>query len=124
MMLFRQFRFLVISLILCCFSVNAEDSLKKLNVSLLLEHEAFLVWYGMDQGWDKELGLDISLSVKDTSGIDLLNDKKVNSGAWDIAGVGCVPAVVGSKGLDITYIGIGNNESLLESFIMMLRQVT
>ncbi|WP_202108740.1 ABC transporter substrate-binding protein [Succinivibrio dextrinosolvens] len=111
MRFFRFIKYLSIAVLLCSFSVNAADSLRKLKVSLLLEHEAFLVWYGIDQGWDKELGLDIELSVKDVAGIDLMNDKKVNSGAWDVAGVGCVPAVIGSKGIDITYIGIGNNEA-------------
>ena len=110
-MLSRFIRYLVVSFLLCCFSVHAEDSLKKLKVSLLLEHEAFLVWYGIEKGWDKDLGLDISLNIKDVSGIDLLNDKHVNNGAWDIAGVGCVPAIIGGKGLDFSYIGIGNNES-------------
>ncbi len=110
-MLSRFIRYLIVSVLLCCFSVQAEDSLRKLKVSLLLEHEAFLVWYGVEKGWDKELGLDISLNIKDVAGIDLLNDKKVNKGAWDVAGVGCVPAVIGSKGLDISYIGLGNNES-------------
>ncbi|SFS71227.1 sulfonate transport system substrate-binding protein [Succinivibrio dextrinosolvens] len=111
MMLSRFIKCLAISFLLCCFSVQAEDSLRKLKVSLLLEHEAFLVWYGIEKGWDKELGLDIDLSIKNVAGIDLLNDKKVNKGAWELAGVGCVPAVIGSKGLDITYIGLGNNES-------------
>ncbi len=110
-MLSRFIRYLIVSVLLCCFSVQAEESLRKLKVSLLLEHEAFLVWYGVEKGWDKELGLDISLNIKDVAGIDLLNDKKVNKGAWDVAGVGCVPAVIGSKGLDISYIGLGNNES-------------
>lgn len=110
-MLSRFIRYLVVSVLLCGFSVHAEDSARKLKVSLLLEHEAFLVWYGIEKGWDKELGLDISLNIKDVSGIDLLNDKQVNKGSWHIAGVGCVPAIIGGKGLDFTYIGIGNNES-------------
>jgi len=111
MKIFRFIKYLFIAVLLCCFSVNASDSVRKLKVSLLLEHEAFLVWYGIEQGWDKEFGLDINLSVKDVAGIDLMNDMKVNSGAWDVGGVGCVPAVIGSKGLDISYIGIGNNEA-------------
>lgn len=111
MRFFRFIKYLSIAVLLCSFSVNAADSLRKLKVSLLLEHEAFLVWYGIEQGWDKEFGLEIDLSVKDVAGIDLLNDLKVNSGAWDVAGVGCVPAVIGSKDLDITYIGVGNNEA-------------
>ena len=107
----RFIKFLFISLLLCCFSVHAEDSLKKIKVSLLLEHEAFLVWYGIEKGFDKEFGLDVALSIKDVAGIDLLNDKKVNPGAWDVASVGCVPAIVGSKGLEVSFVGIGNNES-------------
>lgn len=111
MRFFRFIKYMFISVLLCSLSVNASDSLRKLKVSLLLEHEAFLVWYSIEQGWDKDLGLEIDLSVKDVAGIDLMNDKRVNSGAWDVAGVGCVPAVIGSKGLDVTYIGIGNNEA-------------
>ncbi len=110
-MLIRFFKYLLVLSLVCVFSVNASESVKKLKVSLLLEHEAFLLWYAIDQGWDKKLGLDIALSVKNTSGIDLINDKRQNPGAWDICGVGSVPAVLGSSGLNITYIGMANDES-------------
>ena len=33
----------------------------KLRTAWLDEHEAFLVWYAKEKGWDKEEGLDIEM---------------------------------------------------------------
>ena len=60
----------------------------KVPTAWLGEHEAFLMWYAKEKGWDAEAGLDIQMQLFD-SGPDILN--ALPSGKWVYAGMGAVP---------------------------------
>lgn len=70
----------------------------KVPTAWLGEHEAFLMWYAKEKGWDAEAGLDIQMQLFD-SGPDILN--ALPSGKWVYAGMGAVPAMLGNLRYDI-----------------------
>ena len=65
----------------------------KLRTAWLDEHEAFLVWYAKEKGWDKEEGLDIEMLLF-SSGMAQLN--ALPAGEWVLAGTGAVPGMMGA----------------------------
>lgn len=80
-----------------------------MRLTMMLEHEGFLMWYALQKGWDKELGLDLNLEITKASGEYILNVD--NAKAWDVTSVGVVPATIYSKNLPITVFALANNES-------------
>ena len=87
------------------------EEFEHVKVTTLLEHEGFLLWYAKLQGWDRELGLDIDLTIINSSGTDVLEAKRNDSSAWDITAIGAVPAFISSENVPIKIIGIANDES-------------
>lgn len=80
----------------------------KVPTAWLGEHEAFLIWYAKEKGWDAEAGLDIQMQLFD-SGPDILN--ALPSGEWVYAGMGAVPAMLGNLRYGTSIIALGNDES-------------
>lgn len=80
----------------------------KVPTAWLGEHEAFLMWYAKEKGWDAEAGLDIQMQLFD-SGPDILN--ALPSGKWVYAGMGAVPAMLGNLRYGTSIIALGNDES-------------
>ena len=99
--------FLVFSLSL---PAQAADKPYKLDIALMPEHEAFLVWWAKDQGWDKEEGLEFTLHYFNT-GMDEL--EALPAKQWVIGGTGSVPALVGALRYNTYIFGIANDESLI-----------
>jgi NitT/TauT family transport system substrate-binding protein/sulfonate transport system substrate-binding protein len=87
------------------------DELEHVKVTMLLEHEGFLVWYAKQQGWDRDLGLDLELSIVNTSGLDIINDKREHPDQWELTCIGAVPAIISSEDVPIKIFGIANDES-------------
>ncbi len=82
--------------------------LQKVATAWMGEQETFPIWYAKDQGWDKEVGLDVTL-LYFNSGMDSLNT--LPAGSWVFAGVGAIPAVIGALRYDISVIAICNDEA-------------
>ncbi len=76
------------------------------------EHEAFLVWYAKQQGWDKEEGLDLRM-LRFGSGEKIVS--RQGNYQWKIAGCGAVPALMSAQNNQFYVIGIGNDESQLNA---------
>lgn len=73
------------------------------------EHETFIVWYAKQQGWDKEVGLDLNLMRFD-SGKTIVDG--LSAYEWAVAGCGAVPALLGSPlASRLSIIAIANDES-------------
>lgn len=82
-----------------------------MHITMMLEHEGFLMWYAQQKGWDKEVGLDLKLEISKLAGDDILNEINGGNKAWDVTVVGAVPATLYSKKLPITVFALANNES-------------
>ena len=80
----------------------------KLRTAWLDEHEAFLVWYAKEKGWDKEEGLDIEMLLF-SSGMAQLN--ALPAGEWVLAGTGAVPGMMGALRYGTYTIAVTNDES-------------
>lgn len=87
------------------------DALEHVKITMLMEHEGFLVWYAKQQGWDRDLGLDLELSIVNTSGLDIINDKRDHPDRWELTCIGAVPAIIASEDVPIKIFGIANDES-------------
>ncbi len=87
------------------------EDFEHVKVTMLLEHEGFLIWYAKLQGWDRELGLDIDLTILNSSGTDILEAKRNDPEAWNITAIGAVPAFISSQDVPIKIVGIANDES-------------
>ncbi len=93
-------------------SVHAsEDQLKKVNVTMIVGHEGFLAWYAKEKGWDKDLGLDVDLSISKASGIEIMNMHRENPEGWNITAVSSIPLIVGTKNMPLAVVGIANDRS-------------
>ncbi len=110
-MQYKLFKGIFFSVALIAGSVANAHEVHHLNATMMLEHEGFMVWYAVKEGWDKEIGLEIDLSIVHTSGIDVIDKKRQEPKAWDVAGVGAIPAIAGSENLPIEIIGIANDEA-------------
>ena len=57
-----RFRILMslLAFVLCLLPSHAKAA-EQLQTAWIGEHEAFLVWYAKQKGWDKEAGLDIRM---------------------------------------------------------------
>ena len=87
------------------------DALDHVKITMLMEHEGFLVWYAKQQGWDRDLGINLELSIVNSSGLDILNEKRKHRDQWDVTCIGAVPAIVASEDIPIKIFGIANDES-------------
>ncbi len=95
----------------CLSSVTFAQDLKKVKVAMFLEHEGFLMWYAKEQGWDKELGIDIELKTINTNGIELMKKHRENPDDWDITAASTIPFLVGNHDMPLEIVGIANDES-------------
>lgn len=96
--------------------VHAQET-APLKTAWLGEHETFVVWYAQKHGWDKEVGLDISL-IHFRSGRELVDG--VAAYEWDIAGCGAVPALTAALSNRLLIIAVANDES--RSNVVFVRQ--
>ncbi len=82
--------------------------LTKVATAWMGEQETFPIWYAKDQGWDKELGLDVNM-LYFNSGMDSMNT--LPAGSWVFAGIGAVPTVIGALRYDVSVIAMCNDEA-------------
>lgn len=87
----------------------------KMRTAWLDEHEAFLVWYAKEKGWDKEEGLDIEMLLF-SSGMAQLN--ALPSGEWVLAGTGAVPGMMGALRYGTYTVAITNDESFTNALLL------
>ena len=87
----------------------------KLRTAWLDEHEAFLVWYAKEKGWDKEEGLDIEMLLF-SSGMAQLN--ALPAGEWVLAGTGAVPGMMGALRYGTYTIDVNNDESYTNALLL------
>jgi ABC-type nitrate/sulfonate/bicarbonate transport system substrate-binding protein len=92
-------------------TVMAAD-LVKLPTCWMPEHELFFPWYAKEMGWDKEEGLDLELLYFE-SGMSQL--EALPAKQWVLGGTGGVPIVLGSLRYQAQMIGLGNDESFLNT---------
>lgn len=87
----------------------------KLRTAWLDEHEAFLVWYAKEKGWDKEEGLDIEMLLF-SSGMAQLN--ALPAGEWVLAGTGAVPGMMGALRYGTYTVAVTNDESFTNALLV------
>jgi len=90
----------------------AQQKLTPLPTAWMPEHETFFPWYAKEMGWDKEEGLDLSLSYFE-SGMAML--EALPAKKWFFGGIGGIPMIMGALRYNAYMIGIGNNESWANS---------
>ena len=106
---------LAVCALLGCLLQAAPTLAEPLRTAWLGEHEAFLVWYAREKGWDKEAGLDVSM-LRFDSGTSLIENIKAYD--WAIAGCGAVPAMQATMSDRIMVIGVANDESRANAVIV------
>lgn len=87
-------------------------ALEQMQTAWIGEHEAFLVWYAKQQGWDREEGLDLRM-LRFGSGEKIVT--RQGNYQWKIAGCGAVPTLMSAQNGQFYVIGIGNDESRLNA---------
>lgn len=102
--------FCVVLLIFGLPQVMAFD-LPRIKVTMLMEHEGFLMWYAKKQGFDRKVGVDIDLTILDTNGIEIMNRHRENPSDWDVTCVTSIPLIVGSNQMPLEIVGIANDEA-------------
>lgn len=105
----RFFTGLCLLLLVLVWSLPARAaSLLPMKTAWLGEHETFAVWYAKQAGWDKEVGLDISMLHFD-SGKAIVEG--VLAYEWAIAGCGAVPVLTAALSDRLDIIAVANDES-------------
>lgn len=100
----------LLSVLACCLVLSpaAHAAPTSLKTAWLGEHEAFVVWYAREKGWDKEAGLDMTM-------LNFESGKAIVEGqlayGWDIAGCGAVPALMAPLADRLSVIAVANDES-------------
>ena len=107
----KKFLLGVLAMLICAPSWSQNEDLTKLKATFLLEHEAFLCWYGKEQGWDKQLNFDLELNIVNSTGLEILRDLHENPGVWQISCVGPTPFLMGGKDLALQAIALANDSS-------------
>lgn len=104
-----RFRVLMslLAFVLCLLPSHAKAA-EQLQTAWIGEHEAFLVWYAKQKGWDKEAGLDITM-LRFDSGKAIVEG--VLAYDWAIAGCGAVPALTAALSERLDIIAVANDES-------------
>ena len=108
-----RFRVLMslLAFVLCLLPSHAKAA-EQLQTAWIGEHEAFLVWYAKQKGWDKEAGLDIRM-LRFGSGDKIVS--RQGDYQWKIAGCGAVPTLMAASKGQFYVVGIGNDESDLNA---------
>lgn len=91
-----------------CLTARPSVAAEQVQTAWIGEHEAFLVWYAKQKGWDKEAGLDIRM-LRFGSGEKIVS--RQGNYQWKIAGCGAVPTLMSARKGRYYVIGIGNDES-------------
>ena len=108
-----RFRVLMslLAFVLCLLPSHAKAA-EQLQTAWIGEHEAFLVWYAKQKGWDKDAGLDIRM-LRFGSGDKIVS--RQGDYQWKIAGCGAVPTLMAASKGQFYVVGIGNDESDLNA---------
>lgn len=108
-----RFRVLVslLTFVLCLLPSHAKAA-EQLQTAWIGKHEAFLVWYTKQKGWDKDAGLDTRIP-RFGSGDEIAS--RQGGYQWKIAGCGAVPTLIAASKGQFYVIGIGNDESDLNA---------
>ncbi|WP_281071565.1 ABC transporter substrate-binding protein [Succinivibrio dextrinosolvens] len=85
--------------------------LPRIKVTMLMEHEGFLMWYAVKNGFDKKVGVNIDLTILDSNGIEIMNRHRENPSDWDVTCVTSIPLIVGSNQMPLEIVGIANDEA-------------
>ena len=80
-----------------------------MKTAWLGENEAFAVWYAKKHGWDREVGLDVSM-LRFGSGKAIVEG--ILAYDWAVAGCGAVPALTAALNDRLDIIAVANDESL------------
>ena len=99
----------LLSLILCPVSTPEAAAPVPMKTAWLGENEAFAVWYAKKHGWDKEVGLDVSM-LRFSSGKAIVEG--ILAYDWAVAGCGAVPALTAALNDRLDIIAVANDESL------------
>lgn len=91
---------------------NNDNSLPKIKVTMLLEHEGFLTWYAKENGWDKKLGFEIDLNILDVSGVEIMNQHNSDPKAWNLTSVSSTPLILANNNSSLEVIALANDESI------------
>lgn len=87
---------------------------KRIVTAWLPEHETFLIWYAVQQGWDRQEGLEVELK-RFATGKDLLQ----GADEWDMAACGAFSLLNAPSPQRFLVVGLGNDESLAN--VVMVR---
>ncbi len=91
--------------------MSLADEFPKVKTMMFMEQEGFLLWYAKEQGWDKELGIDIEINISQTNGVEEMKRHRENPDVWKITAASSIPFLIGSNNNDLKIIGIACDES-------------
>ena len=109
--MFKAFLTVILSGFTILSSQVYAEELPTIKITMLMEHEGFLMWYAKQNDFDKTVGINIDLTILDTNGIDMMNRHRVNPDSWNVTCVTSIPLIVGSNNMPLEVVGIANDES-------------
>lgn len=80
----------------------------ELKTAWMGENEAFPMWYAVQQGWDREQGLDVRM-LRFSSGAEIVQGLLAYD--WLLAGCGAVPAMGAILSDRLAIVAVANDES-------------
>ncbi|MDE6735513.1 MAG: ABC transporter substrate-binding protein [Desulfovibrio sp.] len=96
----------VLGLFACSGAQAAENV--ELKTAWMGENEAFPMWYAVQQGWDREQGLEIRM-LRFSSGAEIVQGLLAYD--WLLAGCGAVPAMGAILSDRLSIVAVANDES-------------
>ena len=103
--------------LLCVASMGTANAvtLQKVPTAWMGAQETFPIWYAKQQGWDKQVGLDVQLLFF-SSGMDALSTLPAKT--WVFGGMGAIPAMMGALRYDTCVIANCNDEALANAVMV------
>lgn len=95
-----------------CLAARPAAAAEQVQTAWIGEHEAFLIWYAKQKGWDREAGLDLRM-LRFGSGEKIVS--RQGNYQWKLAGCGAVPTLMSAQKGQFYIIGIGNDESQINA---------
>jgi len=107
---------MALTLVLAAFGpALAADKLIKLDTCWMPSTEAFVPWFAIKKGWDKEEGLDLKMHYFDSGPAQM---EAIPAKTWSVGSTGGVGQIIGALRYETPMIGISYMDSKTEAVLV------
>lgn len=96
-------------------SMASAEAPYKMKTCWQPEHATYILWNGLQKGWDKEAGLNIELVYFDSG---MAQMEALPAKQWVLGGTGGVPMLVGALRYGAYLVGIANDDSTANAVLV------